>query len=137
MAPWERKYAETIEEFSGIEFIHCEHPEGEQVAECKKEFVKTAGSLPEEKQDKASQVGRDISKLYINGGKKKKIRPGDLVGAITSIEGVDAEDIGIIEVQDNVSYVDILNNKGTLVIRKLSEGTIKGKKLRVAEAKDR
>ena len=75
MAPWERKYAETIEEFSGIEFIHCERPEGEQVAECKKEFLKTAGSLPEEKQDKASQVGRNISKLYINGGKKKKIRP--------------------------------------------------------------
>lgn len=135
VAPWEKKYAEAIEEFSKIEFISCQRPEKEQVEESRKEFLKTAKELPEEKQDKAAKVGGDITKLYINGGKKKKIRPGDLVGAITSIEGVDAEDIGIIEVQDNVSYVDILNNKGTLVIRKLSEGTIKGKKLRVEKAK--
>lgn len=136
MAPWERKYVDAIEDYTGIVFIECEFPDIEQVQKEKKHFMETNRTLPEEKQDKASQVGKDITKIYINGGRKKKIRPGDLVGAITSIEGVDAGDIGIIEVQDNVSYVDILNNKGSLVIRKLSEGTIKGKKLRVEEAKD-
>ncbi len=136
MAFWEKKYVDAIEEFSKIEFISCQRPEKEQVEECRKEFLKTSKGLPEEKQDKASKVGGDITKLYINGGKKKKIRPGDLVGAITSIEGVYAEDIGIIEVQDNVSYVDILNNKGSLVQKELSQGTIKGKKLRVERAKE-
>ena len=135
MASWQRKYVTAIEEYSGVQFTDCKAPEREQVDNCKKSFMETSRTHPEEKQDKASRVGEDITKLYINGGKKKKIRPGDLVGAITSIEGVEAEDIGIIEVQDNVSYVDILNSKGKLVIKALSESTIKGKKLRVEKAK--
>lgn len=136
MAPWERKYVDAIEDYTGLEFIECELPDKEHVRKEKKRFMETNRTLPEEKQDRASRVGKDITKIYINGGRKKKIRQGDLVGAITSIEGVDAGDIGIIEVQDKVSYVDILNNKGSLVIRELSEGTIKGKKLKVEEAKD-
>ena len=50
-------------------------------------------------------------KLYFNGGKKKKIRAVDFVGTIAKIQGVSAEDIGIITIQDNVSYVEILNGK--------------------------
>lgn len=73
-------------------------------------------------------------KLYINGGKKKKLRAIDFVGAITSVDGVSGEDIGIIDIQDNVTYVDILNGKGWTVIRGLKDKTIKGKKLRVQKA---
>jgi hypothetical protein len=63
------------------------------------------------------------------------MRPGDFVGAITNIEGVTSEDIGIIDVQDNVSYVDILNGKGGKVLDALKETTVKGKKLKVQRAK--
>jgi len=63
------------------------------------------------------------------------MRPGDIVGAITAIEGVTGEDIGIIDVQDNVSYVDILNGKGDTVLKALQKTTIKGKEVRVERAK--
>ena len=76
-----------------------------------------------------------ITKIYFNGGKKKKLRPGDFVGAISRIEGITAEDIGIIDVQDTVSYVDILNGKGNKVIEALKNSTIKGKKLKVEKAR--
>lgn len=67
--------------------------------------------------------------------KKKKIRPGDIVGAICKIEGIRSEDIGIIDVQDSVSYVDILNGKGKRVIEELKNITIKGKIIKAEKAK--
>ena len=66
----------------------------------------------------------------------KKIRPGDIVGAICEIEGVCGDDIGVIQVQDHQSYVDILHGKGLQVLRALRQKTIKGKKLKVERAKE-
>lgn len=88
------------------------------------------------KKDVTKDLRKDIYKLYFNGGKNKKIRPGDLVGAICSIDGVSFEDIGVIQVQDHQSYVDILNGKGKLVLKALQRCTIKNKKLRVQRAKN-
>ena len=90
---------------------------------------------PKAKKIKAKEVEKSITKIYLNGGKKKKIRAGDIVGAISRIEGVNSEDIGIIDVQDIASYVDILNGKGNKVLNALKDMTIKGKKLRVERAK--
>lgn len=76
-----------------------------------------------------------MTKLYFNGGKKKKIRTIDFVGTISNITGVCSEDIGIIDIQDTVSYVEILNNKGKIVLEAMKKKTIKGKKLRVEVAR--
>lgn len=84
--------------------------------------------------DASKDLRKDIMKIYLNGGKNKKIRPGDIVGAICEIEGVCADDIGVIQVQDHQSYVDILNGKGKLVLKQLK--TIKGKQLRIQKAKN-
>ena len=40
------------------------------------------------------------------------MRSGDIVGAVCSIEGVDAEDIGIIDIRESLTFVEILNRKG-------------------------
>ena len=42
-------------------------------------------------------------KIYLNGGKKKK--PAiDFVGTILSIDGVEKEDIGIIDIKQIINY---------------------------------
>ena len=84
--------------------------------------------------DKSKNLRKGITKIYLNGGKNKKIRPGDIVGAICEIDGVTVDDIGVIQVQDHQSYVDILNDKGKLVLKNLK--TIKGKTLRIQKAKN-
>ncbi|KIL43566.1 RNA helicase [Jeotgalibacillus alimentarius] len=81
------------------------------------------------------KVSEDILKIYVNGGKKKKLRAGDFVGTITAISGVDAEDIGIITIEPTCSFIEIHNGKGHKVIAALKETTIKGKKLKVYPAK--
>ena len=86
---------------------------------------------PEGKMDKGAKVNKGITKLYLNGGKKKKLRAVDFVGTISNIEGVTAEDIGIIDIQDMGSYVEFLNGNWNIVLKALKERTIKGKKLKV------
>lgn len=76
----------------------------------------------------------EIMKLHINAGKKAKIRPMDIVGAICSIEGISSDDIGIIEVIDVATFVEILNQKGNLVLDALQNLKIKGKIRKVSRA---
>ena len=81
------------------------------------------------------ELNRDITKVYFNGGKKKKLRAIDFVGTLTNIKGVEADDIGIITIQENVTYVEILNGMGPYVIAEMQDRTIKGKNLKVRKAR--
>ncbi|HEY5525133.1 MAG TPA: DEAD/DEAH box helicase [Clostridium sp.] len=87
------------------------------------------------KVEKAKSINKDITKIYFNGGKKKKLRAVDFVGTISNIEGVSVDDIGIIEIQDAGSYVEILNGKGKTVLEALKNMTIKGKTLKIEIAR--
>ena len=132
---YEDRLLNLIQEYIGFEIPLKDLPSEDEVKAKEMEGVKILKSNPTVKKQKAKAVSKDITKIYLNGGKKKKIRPGDIVGAISRIEGITAEDIGIIDVQDTVSYVDILNGKGNKVIDGLRNGTIKGKKLKIERAR--
>jgi superfamily II DNA/RNA helicase len=101
--------------------------------ESRKNLNKLSSSLTN-KIDKFAGIKSTVFKVYMNGGKSKKIRPTNIVAAICDIDGVLAEDIGVISVQDNQSYVDILNGKGKLVIDGLRKSGVKGKPLKIQEA---
>ncbi len=79
------------------------------------------------KEKKGKHLNQSITKLHIYAGKKDKIRTNEIVATICSIEGITAEDIGIIQILPTATQVEILNNKGNLVCQKLKEKTIKGK----------
>jgi ATP-dependent RNA helicase DeaD len=114
-----------------VAYIHYqiprqETPTVEAVEQGKLLFTKTT-AVPNYKSDKGDNLNRDITKIRINAGKKTKMRPGDILGAITSIPGVSAADTGIIDIQDTCSYVEILGGKGELVMEALLHTKIKGK----------
>lgn len=129
------KLLSEIEEFIGFKIPVYNLPEKIMVEKEKNEGVKTLKSKPKRKEEKSKAINNNITKIYLNGGKKKKIRAGDIVGAICKVEGIRSEDIGIIDVQDSVSYVDILNGKGKRVIEELKNITIKGKIIKAEKAK--
>ena len=134
VTPYEEKFLREIEGYIGFEIPKVDVPSKEEVTKGKVAFEKKRNERPVIKKDKNEQLNKDIMKLYFNGGKKKKIRAVDFVGTIAKIKGVTAEDIGIITIQDNVSYVEILNGKGPLVLQTMKNTTIKGKLLKVHEA---
>lgn len=134
ITPFEDKFLKEIEGYIGFNIPKASAPSREQVTSKKAAFEGKIGIEPTLKQDKNEHLNKEIMKLYFNGGKKKKIRAVDFVGTIAKIEGVSADDIGIITIQDNVSYVEILNGKGPHVIDVMKNTTVKGKLLKVHKA---
>lgn len=105
-------------------------PSYEETQREKALFMKKLKSPHKPKESKSQNMDKNITKIYISAGKKKKIRPGDIVGTISNIPGINPEDIGIITIQDTFSYVDILSGKGSVVLNGLQDKTIKGKSIR-------
>ena len=69
--------------------------------------------------------------LAILGGKKNKLRPGDLLGALTGDAGIDNAAVGKIDVMEKITYVAIRTDQAAQALRQLQNGKIKGKKFRV------
>lgn len=130
--PNEEKFVLNIEKYIGFEIPRATSPSKEAVSQGKAAFDAKIRKQTAVKKDRGSR--QDVMKLYFNGGKKKKIRAVDFVGTLAKIEGISAEDIGIITIEDHASYVDILNGKGRLVLHMMRDTTIKGKLLKVQEA---
>lgn len=135
VTPYEDRFLNDIEEYIGFKISQKNLREialDERLLESEESVLKKKAK---KKGSKDKNINKEITKLYFNGGKKKKIRAVDFVGTISNIDGVSAEDIGIIEIGDMGSYVEILNGKGKIVLDKLKDSTIKGKKLKVEIAK--
>ncbi|AKM02579.1 ATP-dependent RNA helicase DbpA [Burkholderia pyrrocinia] len=69
--------------------------------------------------------------LQILGGRKDKIRPGDVLGALTGDAGFDGKQIGKINVTEFSTYVAIERGVAHDALRKLNAGKIKGKRVKV------
>ncbi|MGH4119643.1 DEAD/DEAH box helicase [Clostridium sp.] len=130
----EKRFLQNIENYIGMEIPKRSIPSKEESEPFREAFYEKNDAKPIIKKTKASNFSEDITKLYISAGKKKKIRNVDIVGTICNIEGVNASDIGIIDIQDSFSHVDIMNGKGKLVLESLNKGSIKGKTIRVEKA---
>ncbi|WP_342527266.1 DEAD/DEAH box helicase [Chryseomicrobium sp. FSL W7-1435] len=132
--PHEGKFVRSIERYIGFEIPVKEAPSRSDVTSARRDFDEMLSGRRVVRNNKTARINQDIMKLHFSGGKKKKIRAIDLVGTISNIPGVTAEDIGIISIQDQMSYVDILNGKGSLVLQAMETTPVKGKKLKVSKA---
>ncbi len=69
--------------------------------------------------------------IFISGGKKDKIRPGDILGALVKEALLEPSDVGDITILSIVTYVAIKKESSHQAITKLSEGRIKNRHFRV------
>ncbi|MAI41779.1 MAG: ATP-dependent RNA helicase DbpA [Gammaproteobacteria bacterium] len=69
--------------------------------------------------------------LYISGGRKQKIRPGDVLGALTSDSRIDAKTIGRIDVTDYATFVAVERLYVSLALDQIRNGKIKGRMFKV------
>ena len=135
--PTQNRYLHDIEELIGFKIQEITKPAKEEVAIQKPSFDEKMNTTPKIKKMKSDQLNKDIMKLRFNGGKKKKLRATNFVGVISNLEGVKAEDIGIITIQDTLTYIEILNGKGPLVLEAMKNTMICGKQLKVTKAVDK
>jgi ATP-independent RNA helicase DbpA len=69
--------------------------------------------------------------IHIAGGKKQKLRPGDIVGALTGVDGIPGTEIGRIQVGDHWSYVAVAQEHWKTAFKKLSDGKLKGRSFKI------
>jgi ATP-independent RNA helicase DbpA len=65
--------------------------------------------------------------LQIDGGKKQKLRPGDILGALTGEHGIDGKQVGKINIFATAAYVAVSVNAVSAALKKLGEGKLKGR----------
>nr|WP_063570366.1 ATP-dependent RNA helicase DbpA [Luteibacter rhizovicinus] len=69
--------------------------------------------------------------LVIDAGRQDKLRPGDILGALTGDAGLEAKDIGKIDVFATRAYVAIRRDLANRALERLRAGKIKGRNFRV------
>jgi ATP-independent RNA helicase DbpA len=72
--------------------------------------------------------------LYIAAGKKDKVNKIDIVGLLIKKGGLQKEDVGLIEVKDQASYVAVKRKLVGKVLSKLANERIKNKKVKIEVA---
>ena len=111
---WQLK---EIEEFTGQKIGLLDHSASEGLG--LDELLKQLGEGPK------------METILISGGRKNKVRKGDVLGALTGdAGGVSGKDIGKIEVQDKLSYVAVSRGVIEDAVACLNKGRIKGKRFR-------
>ncbi len=91
--------------------------------------------LPSEEVLQRSVFTPKMATIQIDGGKKQKVRPGDIVGALTSENGITFEQVGKIQLGANWAYVAVEKMVARKALNKLTHGKLKGRTFRVRELK--
>ena len=74
----------------------------------------------------------EMKTIYISGGRKDKVRPGDILGALTGeAGGFKSSEIGKIEIHDRFSYVAVSTEIFERALQCLKDGRIKGRKFKI------
>ena len=131
----EKRFLDDIQEYIGYKIEEIFLPVYEKVIEGRKKFFEDQKDSYGNNVSSKKSVHSEVAKIHINAGKKKKIRNIDILGALCNLDGLSGEDIGIIDVQDGFSFVDILNGKGDYILSRHKEIKVKGKLAKISKAK--
>jgi ATP-dependent RNA helicase DbpA len=124
----------------GLALSLCSDRDGGRIKEIERYLGKRISTAPSSSMPSSGRAtpaepttARDakMQTLRIAGGRKDKLRPGDILGALTGeAGGLSAEDVGTIEIHDRFSYVAVSKAESAEAQRSLCEGRIKGKRFK-------
>ena len=69
----------------------------------------------------------------MRGGRKDKLRPTDILGALTGEGGLAGADVGKIDIFDIRAYVAVKSHVAPKALKRLQAGQIKGRRFRVTK----
>lgn len=91
---------------------------------------------PELRQDDFGDTGAEpgMVRLFINIGKKQRVRIGDILGAIAGESGMEGKLVGAIDMFDSYTFVEVPREYASEVIEAMKHAKIKGKNVNVEPA---
>lgn len=78
----------------------------------------------------------DMIRLFLSVGKKDKVSKGDIVGAVSGLSNMSSSNIGVIDIYDKFSFVEVNGEFLNDVLSNVNGNKIKGRKVNVEIAKD-
>jgi ATP-independent RNA helicase DbpA len=107
----EQVFVERIEEAHGVKFEWA--------------------NLPPRRTGARTPLQPPMATLQILGGRREKLRAGDVLGALTGSAGFSATQVGKIHVNEHAAYVAVERSIAPLALQKLSQGKVKGRSFKV------
>lgn len=92
----------------------------------------TLETLPAAQHDPAGLQPQMVT-LCIDGGRKDKLRPGDILGALTKDAGLTGDNIGKIDIFDFYAYVAVNTSVAKKALQHLQQGKMKGRKFKARQ----
>ncbi|HEY6560005.1 MAG TPA: ATP-dependent RNA helicase DbpA [Polyangiaceae bacterium] len=89
-----------------------------------------AAAQPRTSANLAPKSEAKMDTIRLLGGRKQKLRPGDILGALTGSGGVSGTDVGVIEIHERFAYVAVAKSVSQRAVQSLREGRIKGKRFK-------
>jgi ATP-dependent RNA helicase DeaD len=80
--------------------------------------------------------GDEVVRIFVPLGKRARMRPADLVGAIANEARVNPRTIGAIDIADNFSLVEVRERDADAIVEALRKTTIRGKQVKVRRHQD-
>ncbi len=71
--------------------------------------------------------------LCLDGGRKRKVRPGDILGALTKDAGLPGDKVGKIDIFDHISYIAVHYTIASQALEQLRHGKVKGRQFKVRQ----
>jgi len=90
-------------------------------------------SLPSEDVLKKPFPTPSMLTLQIDGGKKSKLRPGDILGGLTGQDGIQGTQVGKINMFATYAYVAVDRSVAKVALQKLGRDKLKGRQFRVRQ----
>lgn len=88
------------------------------------------------KQGRGKHSGEaNMVRLFLSVGKKDKISKGDIVGGISGLAGIDSSNIGVIDIYDKFSFVEVDTHFLNKVLSKVNGNKIKSRKVSIEIAR--
>ncbi|MCU7511639.1 MAG: DEAD/DEAH box helicase [Ignavibacteria bacterium] len=101
------------------------------------DFWGETGKKDRSKKGNLSKGDGPVARLFLNVGKKDKVKPGDIVGAIAGETGLPGKIIGEIDMFDKFTFVNVPEKFAGEIIEVMQDNQIRGKKISIEVAKDR
>lgn len=79
----------------------------------------------------------DMVRLFLNVGRKQKLKPGDILGAIAGESGVPGKAIGSIDMYDKYSFVDVPHKYYKQILKSMKHTKIKGNRVNIEKAENK
>ncbi len=85
--------------------------------------------------DQGGAAEPGMVRLFINLGRNQRIQPKDVVGAIANETGISGKNIGLIDIYENFTFVEVPQDDASRVLEVMQNSQIKGKSIRIQVAR--